>query len=103
MVGKFDRPWFPRPIFGTVRYMARSGAEKKFDTEKYIAQMYALAGETGGKMRSADVVLGAASDSRPAPGSNALLSMTTEKVAVSSDVLTLTAKPFRRRSRTPST
>ncbi len=44
MVGKFDRPWFPRPIFGTIRYMARSGAEKKFDTEKYIQQMYALAG-----------------------------------------------------------
>ena len=44
MVGKFDRPWYTRPIFGTVRYMARSGAEKKFDTEKYIAQMYALAG-----------------------------------------------------------
>lgn len=44
IAGKFDRPWFPRPIFGTIRYMARSGAEKKFDTEKYIAQMYALAG-----------------------------------------------------------
>jgi deoxyribodipyrimidine photo-lyase len=44
IVGKFDRPWFPRPIFGTIRYMARSGAEKKFNTAKYIAQMYALAG-----------------------------------------------------------
>jgi deoxyribodipyrimidine photo-lyase len=44
IVGKFDRPWFPRPIFGTLRYMARSGAEKKFKTEKYIEQMYALAG-----------------------------------------------------------
>ena len=42
LVGKFDRPWFPRPIFGTIRYMSRGGAEKKFDTEKYIAQMYAL-------------------------------------------------------------
>ena len=49
MVGKFDRPWFPRPIFGTVRYMARSGAEKKFNTEKYIAQMYALGGRERGK------------------------------------------------------
>jgi deoxyribodipyrimidine photo-lyase len=49
MVGKFDRPWFPRPIFGTIRYMARSGAEKKFNTEKYIAQMYALAGRERGK------------------------------------------------------
>jgi deoxyribodipyrimidine photo-lyase len=49
LVGKFDRPWFPRPIFGTVRYMARSGAEKKFDTAKYIAEMYALAGREQGK------------------------------------------------------
>src|ERR1035437_135306 len=49
MVGKFDRPWFPRPIFGTVRYMARSGAEKKFNTAKYIAEMYALAGREVGK------------------------------------------------------
>ena len=49
MVGKFDRPWFPRPIFGTVRYMARSGAEKKFDVEKYIEQMYALGGRERGK------------------------------------------------------
>ncbi len=44
LVGKFDRPWFPRPIFGTIRYMARCGADKKFNTKKYIAQMYALAG-----------------------------------------------------------
>lgn len=36
IMGKFDRPWFDRPVFGTVRYMARSGAEKKFDVEKYI-------------------------------------------------------------------
>ena len=36
--GVHDRPWFTRPIFGTVRYMARSGCEKKFDVEKYITQ-----------------------------------------------------------------
>ncbi len=36
IVGKFDRPWFERPIFGTVRYMARSGAEKKFEVKEYI-------------------------------------------------------------------
>lgn len=36
MGGVHDRPWFKRPIFGTVRYMARSGCEKKFDVEKYI-------------------------------------------------------------------
>lgn len=36
--GVHDRPWFNRPIFGLVRYMARSGADKKFDTKAYIAR-----------------------------------------------------------------
>ncbi len=44
MVGKFDRPWFERPIFGLIRYMAASGAEKKFDVERYIEQMEELSG-----------------------------------------------------------
>ncbi len=34
--GVHDRPWFNRPIFGTVRYMNRSGCEKKFDVKAYI-------------------------------------------------------------------
>lgn len=34
--GVHDRPWFPRPIFGTVRYMARSGVEKRGDVKQYI-------------------------------------------------------------------
>jgi deoxyribodipyrimidine photo-lyase len=34
--GVHDRPWFDRPIFGQVRYMARSGCDKKFDTKAYI-------------------------------------------------------------------
>lgn len=34
--GVHDRAWFPRPVFGTVRYMSRSGCEGKFDVEKYI-------------------------------------------------------------------
>lgn len=34
--GVHDRPWFPRPIFGTVRYMARSGVEKRGDAKEYI-------------------------------------------------------------------
>lgn len=38
MGGVHDRPWFKRPIFGTVRYMARSGCEKKFDVDAYIAK-----------------------------------------------------------------
>lgn len=36
--GVHDRPWFNREIFGTVRYMARSGCEKKFDVPAYIAR-----------------------------------------------------------------
>jgi deoxyribodipyrimidine photo-lyase len=52
IVGKFDRPWFERPIFGLIRYMAASGAEKKFDTHKYIEQMAELAGEGQAKLFS---------------------------------------------------
>ena len=36
IAGVHDRPWFDRDIYGTVRYMARSGADKKFDTAAYI-------------------------------------------------------------------
>lgn len=36
IAGLHDRPWFDRPIYGTVRYMARSGCEKKFNVEKYV-------------------------------------------------------------------
>ena len=38
IVGKFDRPWFKRPIFGMVRYMSGQSTGKKFDSEKYIEQ-----------------------------------------------------------------
>ena len=34
--GVHDRAWFERPIFGHIRYMARSGCEKKFDVDEYI-------------------------------------------------------------------
>lgn len=34
--GLHDRPWFERKVFGTVRYMNRSGCEKKFDVDAYI-------------------------------------------------------------------
>ncbi len=50
IAGKFDRPWFERPIFGMIRYMAESGAKKKFDTDRYISQMNELAGETQPKL-----------------------------------------------------
>ena len=35
--GKHDRPWFERPVFGTIRYMASHSTGKKFDSKKYIA------------------------------------------------------------------
>jgi len=45
MGGKFDRPWFERPIFGTIRWMSGDAARKKFDADKYVAHMNALAGK----------------------------------------------------------
>jgi deoxyribodipyrimidine photo-lyase len=38
IVGKFDRPWFERPIFGQIRYMSGASTGKKFDSKRYIAQ-----------------------------------------------------------------
>jgi deoxyribodipyrimidine photo-lyase len=38
LVGKFDRPWFDRPIFGQIRYMSLQSTGKKFDSRRYIAQ-----------------------------------------------------------------
>ncbi|HKT87796.1 MAG TPA: deoxyribodipyrimidine photo-lyase [Candidatus Sulfotelmatobacter sp.] len=38
IVGKFDRPWFERPIFGQIRYMSGASTGKKFDSKKYIKQ-----------------------------------------------------------------
>ena len=42
IAGKFDRPWFERPVFGTVRYMSGAAATKKFDARRYQHQMAAL-------------------------------------------------------------
>ena len=38
IVGKFDRPWFERPIFGQIRYMSGTSTGKKFNSQKYIQQ-----------------------------------------------------------------
>lgn len=38
IVGKFDRPWFERPIFGQIRYMSAASTGKKFDSKKYMEQ-----------------------------------------------------------------
>ena len=34
--GVHDRPWFDRPIYGSIRYMSESGARNKFDIDAYI-------------------------------------------------------------------
>jgi deoxyribodipyrimidine photo-lyase len=36
--GLHDRPWFERPIFGLVRYMALSGMQRKTDVNAYIRE-----------------------------------------------------------------
>lgn len=42
MLGKFDRPWFERPVFGKIRYMSGASTGKKFDSKGYIRQMEEL-------------------------------------------------------------
>lgn len=37
--GKHDRPWPPRPIFGTVRYMNASGLRRKFKADEYVKRV----------------------------------------------------------------
>ncbi len=39
ILGKFDRAWGERPIFGKIRYMSGMSTGKKFDSERYIEQM----------------------------------------------------------------
>jgi deoxyribodipyrimidine photo-lyase len=40
--GVHDRAWSERPVFGKIRYMNRSGAERKFDIKKYILKNSAI-------------------------------------------------------------
>lgn len=42
MVGKMDRPWFPRSIFGLIRYMSHDSVVKKFDARRYVNQFTQL-------------------------------------------------------------
>jgi deoxyribodipyrimidine photo-lyase len=42
IVGKFDRAWGTRPIFGKRRYMSGASTSKKFDSKLYIRQMNSL-------------------------------------------------------------
>jgi deoxyribodipyrimidine photo-lyase len=36
--GKFDRPFYRRPIYGTVRYMSLKAARGKFDATRFVAR-----------------------------------------------------------------
>ncbi|HEY6846667.1 MAG TPA: deoxyribodipyrimidine photo-lyase [Terracidiphilus sp.] len=38
IVGKFDRAWGERPVFGKIRYMSGASTGRKFDSRRYIAQ-----------------------------------------------------------------
>jgi deoxyribodipyrimidine photo-lyase len=38
IVGKLDRPWFNRPVFGLVRTMTGASISRKFDAADYIRQ-----------------------------------------------------------------
>ncbi len=44
VLGKFDRPWFDRPVFGKRRYMSGASTGRKFDSKSYIRQMRGLRG-----------------------------------------------------------
>ncbi|MGD2294726.1 MAG: deoxyribodipyrimidine photo-lyase [Candidatus Aminicenantes bacterium] len=37
--GVHDRAWFPRPIFGKIRFMSYGGARSKFDVKAYIKKV----------------------------------------------------------------
>ena len=42
VLGKFDRPWPERKVFGKRRYMTQASAMKKFDAKSYISSTEAL-------------------------------------------------------------
>lgn len=44
ILGKFDRAWGTRPVFGKIRYMSGASTGRKFDSKTYIEQMNALGG-----------------------------------------------------------
>jgi len=46
IVGKHDRAWSERPVFGKIRYMSFDSTSRKFDSRRYIEQIRNL--EKGG-------------------------------------------------------
>ena len=47
VLGKFDRAWGSRPIFGKRRYMSGASTGRKFNSKEYICQMEALRSRSG--------------------------------------------------------
>lgn len=41
IAGLHDRPWFSRPVYGTIRYMNYNGLKRKFKIDTYIEQCHA--------------------------------------------------------------
>jgi deoxyribodipyrimidine photo-lyase len=44
IVGRHDRPWFDKPVFGLVRPMSGVSTAKKFNAQSYIRQHAAPTG-----------------------------------------------------------
>jgi deoxyribodipyrimidine photo-lyase len=44
MVGKHDRAWSDRPVYGKIRYMSLASTGRKFDSKRYIEQIARLEG-----------------------------------------------------------
>ena len=42
IVGKHDRAWSDRPVYGKIRYMSLASTGRKFDSKSYIAQIASL-------------------------------------------------------------
>ncbi len=42
IVGKHDRAWSNRPVYGKIRYMSLASTGRKFDSKRYIAQIAKL-------------------------------------------------------------
>jgi deoxyribodipyrimidine photo-lyase len=47
ILGKFDRAWNERPIFGKIRYMSGASTGRKFNSKLYMQQMEVLPGQKG--------------------------------------------------------
>jgi deoxyribodipyrimidine photo-lyase len=47
IAGKHDRPWFERPVYGTIRYMSYGSTSKKFDAKAYIERVSRTLHESG--------------------------------------------------------